>query len=142
MYESHRTIGAGQPVLGMTSTGFRTFPAVHTGAQRATTEPADEQLIEENYEVTLSANDDSGMKVLTSEPTTTALGADGEYVCCGRRLTRTSISLSLFHRFELDEEMYIACAIVNESLYDKNADKKKVVSTRFTKPSQVTGFLL
>lgn len=23
--------------------------------------------------------------------------------------------------------MYIACAIVNESLYDKNADKKKVV---------------
>ncbi len=31
-------------------------------------------------------------------------------------------------RFELGEEMYIACAIVNESLYDKNADKKKVVS--------------
>ena len=29
--------------------------------------------------------------------------------------------------FELDEEMYIACAIINESLYDKNADKKKVV---------------
>ncbi|CAF0943841.1 unnamed protein product, partial [Didymodactylos carnosus] len=28
--------------------------------------------------------------------------------------------------FELDEEMYIACVIVNESLYDKNADKKKV----------------
>ncbi|CAF0844927.1 unnamed protein product, partial [Didymodactylos carnosus] len=28
--------------------------------------------------------------------------------------------------FELDEEMYIACAIVNESLYDKNADKQKV----------------
>jgi hypothetical protein len=24
--------------------------------------------------------------------------------------------------------MYIACAIVNESLYDKNADKKKVVN--------------
>jgi len=32
------------------------------------------------------------------------------------------------NRFELDEEMYIACAILNESLYDKNADKKKVVS--------------
>ena len=31
------------------------------------------------------------------------------------------------NRFELDEEMYIACAIINESLYDNNADKKKVV---------------
>lgn len=31
------------------------------------------------------------------------------------------------NRFELDEEMYIAFAIINESLYDKNADKKKVV---------------
>ena len=35
------------------------------------------------------------------------------------------------NRFELDEEMYIACAIVNESLYDKNADKKKVVSEEY-----------
>jgi hypothetical protein len=35
------------------------------------------------------------------------------------------------NRFELDEEMYIACAIVNESLYDKNADKKKVVNSKF-----------
>jgi hypothetical protein len=34
------------------------------------------------------------------------------------------------NRFELDEEMYIACAIVNESLYDKNADKKKVVNIK------------
>lgn len=31
-------------------------------------------------------------------------------------------------RFELDEEMYIACAILNESLYDTHADKRKVVS--------------
>jgi hypothetical protein len=31
------------------------------------------------------------------------------------------------NRFELDEEIYIACAIINESLYDNIADKKKVV---------------
>ncbi len=33
----------------------------------------------------------------------------------------------LIIRFELGEELYIACAIINESLYDINADKKKVV---------------
>ncbi|CAF0880180.1 unnamed protein product [Adineta ricciae] len=105
VYESHRTLGTGQPALGVTSTGFRTFPSVHTDSQQ-TTDPADEQQIEENYEVTVSTYDESGVKILSSDPmmdpSTTGEG------------------------FELDEEMYIACAIVNESLYDKNADKKKV----------------
>jgi len=36
-------------------------------------------------------------------------------------------NIYIFFRFELGEEMYIACAIINESLYDINADKKKVV---------------
>jgi hypothetical protein len=31
------------------------------------------------------------------------------------------------NRFELNEEMYISCVLVNESLYDNNVDKKKVV---------------
>ncbi|UJR31990.1 hypothetical protein I4U23_019461 [Adineta vaga] len=105
VYESHRTLGTGQPVLGVTSTGFRTFPTVHTESQQ-TPDTVDEQQIEENYEVTVSTYDESGMKILSSEPMNSGT-ATGE-------------------GFELDEEMYIACAIVNESLYDKNADKKKV----------------
>jgi hypothetical protein len=46
-------------------------------------------------------------------------------------LIKNNISIHCINRFELDEEMYIACAIVNESLYDKNADKKKVVNMHF-----------
>ncbi|CAF1460677.1 unnamed protein product [Adineta steineri] len=105
-YEACRTIGAGQPALGVTSTGFRTFPSVHTSSE-IQTETTDEQNVEENYEVTLSSYDESGLKIISSEPMTTTTTITGE-------------------GFELDEEMYIACAIVNESLYDKNADKKKV----------------
>lgn len=33
-------------------------------------------------------------------------------------------------RFELNEEMYVACVIVNESLYDNNVDRKKAVIIR------------
>ncbi|CAF2854707.1 unnamed protein product [Rotaria sp. Silwood2] len=104
IYEAHRTLGTGQPVLSATSTGFRTFPSVSsTHTKQART---DEQEIEEKYEVTLSSYDESGLRILSSEPMTTTSIMDEE--------------------FKLDEEMYIACAIVNESLYDKNADKKKV----------------
>jgi hypothetical protein len=42
----------------------------------------------------------------------------------------SSFSILLWNSFELDEELYIACAIINESLYDTNADKKKVVRER------------
>jgi hypothetical protein len=63
--------------------------------------------IEEKYEVILSSDyDESGLKILSSKP---MIGTESEAY------------------FELDEEVYIACAIVNESLYDNNADKKKVV---------------
>lgn len=51
----------------MTSTGFRTFPSVHTDSQQ-TTDPVDEQQIEENYEVTVSTYDESGVKILSSDP--------------------------------------------------------------------------
>ncbi|CAF1281668.1 unnamed protein product [Rotaria sordida] len=104
MYEAHRTLGAGQPVLGGTSTGFRTFPSATSTQTRQRT--ADEQDIEEKYEVTVSSYDESGLRIISSEPTIKTSTIDEE--------------------FKLDEEMYIACAIVNESLYDKNADKKKV----------------
>ena len=35
-YEAHRTIGTGQPTLGMTSTGFRTFPTVSSDSHITT----------------------------------------------------------------------------------------------------------
>jgi len=68
IYESHRTLGAGQPVLGVTSTGFRTYPTVSSSSP-AKAEPTDEQQIEEKYEVTVSKYDESGVKILSSEPT-------------------------------------------------------------------------
>ncbi|CAF1279168.1 unnamed protein product [Rotaria sp. Silwood1] len=104
MYEAHRTLGSGQPALGVTSTGFRIFPTVSSTHTKQ--EATNEQNVEEKYEVTLSSYDESGLRMLSSEP---------------MRLTST-----MEEEFKLDEEMYIACAIVNESLYDKNADKKKV----------------
>ncbi|CAF4084833.1 unnamed protein product [Rotaria magnacalcarata] len=53
---------------------------------------------------------------------------DTEHLNISSKDTSTETSSQLRHHsgFKLDEEMYIACAIVNESLYDKNADKKKV----------------
>jgi hypothetical protein len=76
IYESHRTLGAGQPVLGVTSTGFRTFSPV--SSSRSQHDTSDEQQIEEKYEVTLSSYDESGLKILSSEPMTTATSATGE----------------------------------------------------------------
>ncbi|CAF3102541.1 unnamed protein product [Rotaria socialis] len=109
-YEAHRTLGTGQPVISATSTGFRTFPTVSgvtsSSSSHAKQETTDEQDVEEKYEVTLSTYDESGLRILSAEPMST-------------------ISI-MNEEFKLDEEMYIACAIVNESLYDKNADKKKV----------------
>lgn len=70
MYESHRTLGVGQPVLGVTSTGFRTLSPV-IGSTQTKQELTDEQQVEEKYEVTISTYDESGLKILSSEPMTT-----------------------------------------------------------------------
>ena len=58
-------VGSGQPVLGVTSTGFRTYsPSISR-------EMTNEQDIEEKYEVTVSSTyDESGLKILASNPLT------------------------------------------------------------------------
>ncbi|CAF0777396.1 unnamed protein product [Adineta steineri] len=66
-----------------------------------------EQNIEEKYEVTISTNyDESGLKALSPKP--------------------MMISSDTNEGFILNEEMYIACVVVNESLYDNTVDRKKV----------------
>ena len=81
IYESHRTLGAGQSsALGASSTGFLTSPIASGGGisrsssshVRATPndEPVDEQHIEENYEVTVSAYNESGSGLSPSSLTT------------------------------------------------------------------------
>lgn len=86
----------------------------------------DEPHIEENYEVTLSSTyDESGLRVFTSKPLAMSPDTNDEYVIW---LRWNLIYLNFYlHRFQIDEELYIACAILNESLFDINADKKKVV---------------
>ena len=89
---------------------------------------AAEQHIEENYEVTLSTYDQSGSKLLsTATMTTTSAAATSDEALVHIPFDLWISATIYLSRFELDEEMYIACAIVNESLYDKNADKKKMV---------------
>jgi hypothetical protein len=64
---------------------------------------------------------------------TTTLSSDtGEGYCSWNLLEKLDQFSFTINRFELDEEMYIACAIVNESLYDTNADKKKVVKMNYS----------
>ncbi|CAF3330091.1 unnamed protein product [Rotaria socialis] len=100
-YESRRILGSGVPPIGL-----RTFiSAISPRSSRDMTNS--EPSIEENYEVTLSSTyDESGLRVFSSKP--------------------LAISSETDEEFQIDEELYIACAIVNESLYDINADKKKV----------------
>ncbi len=77
IYESRRTLDTEQPVLGVTSTGFRTHSPV-SSSSHIQQETTDEQQIEEKYEVTLSSYDESGLKILSSEsmmtPSTTGEG--------------------------------------------------------------------
>jgi len=59
--------------------------------------------------VRISSNyDESGLKMLSPRAMSTSSDISEDY-------------------FVLNEEMYIACAMVNESLYDNHVDKKKVV---------------
>ena len=76
IYEAHRTIGAGQPVLGVSSTGFRTSSPVisSTISKKETT---DEPVVEEKYEITLSALDQSTPRLISHESLITA-SAKGE----------------------------------------------------------------
>lgn len=74
VYESHRTLGVGQPVLGVTSTGFRTLSPVSSSSQtqqESTNEQEPQPVIEEKYEVTVSKYDESGLRPISSEITTT-----------------------------------------------------------------------
>jgi hypothetical protein len=72
IYESHRTLGVEQPVLGVTSTGFLTLSPISSSSQTKQ-ETADDQHIEEKYEVTISSYDESGLKILSSEPMTATM---------------------------------------------------------------------
>ncbi|CAF2768137.1 unnamed protein product [Rotaria sp. Silwood2] len=100
-FESRRILGSGEPSIKIGTYSSSITPYSNRDAA------SNEQQFEENYEVTLSsAYDESGLRIFASKPMT--------------------ISSDTGEEFELDEELYIACAIVNESLFDTNADKKKV----------------
>ncbi len=71
IYEAHRTIGAGQPVLGVSSTGFRTLSPV-ASSTISKNETTDEQQVEEKYEITLSSYDQSAPDLISYEPLITA----------------------------------------------------------------------
>ncbi|CAF1141644.1 unnamed protein product, partial [Rotaria sordida] len=102
-YESRRILGSGQPTMSVGTYSSSISPYTI----RDMTSNEQQQQLEENYEVTLSSNyDESGLRIFTSKPMT--------------------ISSDIGEEFELDEELFIACAILNESLFDSNADKKKV----------------
>jgi len=85
-----------------------------------------EQHIEEKYEVTISANyDEFGLKPLPSKSMKKQSATSEGYII---KFSDKKKQMYFFvNRFELNEEMYIACVLVNESLYDNNVDKKKVV---------------
>ncbi|CAF1136886.1 unnamed protein product [Rotaria sp. Silwood1] len=100
-FESRRKLDIDEPTITIDTYASSIIP--HTNRDIT----SNEQQLEENYEVTLLSNfDESGLRIFTSKPMTISSNTDDE--------------------FELDEELYIACAIVNESLFDINADKKKV----------------
>lgn len=80
-------------------------------------------MTDEKYEVTIASTyDESGLKILSPKSPN-----HDEYVRL-KPFWKKKKFFSFHLRFELDEEMYIACAILNESLYDTHADKRKVVS--------------
>lgn len=97
--------------------------------------------IEEKYEVTLSSNyDESGLQVLSPQPLNERSKSSERYVADHSPLMCSHYTLFSF-RFELSEEMYIACVIVNESLYDNTADTKKAVRTTSECVSKLIAFL-
>lgn len=79
IYEAHRTIGTGQPTLSATSSGFRTLSPA-SGISPTKRETTDEPSVEERYEVTISSYDDSGIKLLSSEPMSSTSVTDEAYV--------------------------------------------------------------
>ena len=118
VYESRRKLGGDSSVA--------------TSSPHSSRERLNEHEVDEKYEVTVSTYDESGLKILSPNPT--APGMTDRYAPC----TADSLNDRCVHcRYELDREMYAACAIVNESLYDANADRKKVVSTTVRSPQWV-----
>lgn len=84
VYEAQRTLGTGQPVIGATSTGFRTIPTVSTSTSTSTSTHAtqqtnDEPIVEEKYEVTVSAYDESGLRIVSTEHSSGTSIMDEEY---------------------------------------------------------------
>lgn len=79
IYEAHRTLGTGQPTLSATSSGFRTV-SPSSGISSTKRETTEEGSIEEKYEVTISSYDDSGVKLLSSEPMSSTSVTDEGYV--------------------------------------------------------------
>lgn len=79
-YESRRILGAEQPVLIDTSSGSRTYsPGVSPRSSRVpVNEPLKEQETEEKYEVTLSSYDESGLKILSTNPLSAATDSNDE----------------------------------------------------------------
>ncbi|CAF1614470.1 unnamed protein product, partial [Adineta ricciae] len=99
------------PSVVCTSTLYETRRRVGSGHSdthgRSSRDPLlNEPLVEEKYEVTVSSKyDESGLKAISSQPLIAPTNAS--------------------ERFELNEEIYIACVVVNESLYDSHVDRKK-----------------
>ena len=79
-YESRRILGTEQPVLIDTSSGVRTYsPRVSPRSSRVlVNEPLKEQETEEKYEVTLSSYDESGLKILSTNPLGTSTELNDE----------------------------------------------------------------
>ena len=101
LYEAHRILGAGQPTLGIASTGFRTFPSVSGGSSSSSPyskkDTTDEEHIEEKYEVMLSSYGESGLKMHSVEPTAAASLVDEEYVheICSQRKANNLFSIQI-----------------------------------------------
>lgn len=92
IYEAQRTIGTGQPTLSVTSSGFRTVsPSSGISPKKPST--TEEASIEEKYEITISSFDDSGVKLLSSEPMSSTSITDEGYVS----LTHNSSLIVCFH---------------------------------------------
>ena len=81
-YESRRLLGAEQPVLPDTSSGFRTYSSgVSPRSSRfLPNEPLEEEETEVKYEVTLSSYDESGLKILATNPLSPSIDSNDEWV--------------------------------------------------------------
>ena len=120
------------PSVVCTSTLYETRRRVGSGHSdthgRSSRDPLlNEPLVEEKYEVTVSSKyDESGLKAISPQLLIAATNANERYLIV-LKFRLKKITFCHFVRFELNEEIYVACVVVNESLYDSHVDRKKAV---------------